>query len=158
MKIIKRSRAKSWLQLILSVLIFKHILALAAVNLNHIEPNEFNNFSRKQNRGVQFLNWEEGIPMHEPPMKRLLKKYPRNLQKIRIPLNKNSTVRIDCGGSHYACSDDKTCCPLDNKCCASQSSGGLMTCCPAGLDVSYPCRKCQFKLNHKKFKQYLHCK
>ena len=43
----------------------------------------------------------------------------------------NNSVGIDCGSSHYACSDDKTCCPLDHKCCASKSPNGMMACCGA---------------------------
>ena len=49
----------------------------------------------------------------------------------------NNSVGIDCGSSHYACSDDKTCCPLGHKCCASKSPNGMMACCGAtDIDVS----------------------
>ena len=49
----------------------------------------------------------------------------------------NNSVGIDCGSSHYACSDDKTCCPLEHKCCASKSPNGMMACCGAtDIDVS----------------------
>ena len=50
----------SWLQLILSVLLFKHILALA-VDLNQLQPNEINNFYSvyEKHQMIHILNQEK---------------------------------------------------------------------------------------------------
>ena len=112
----KRLNAISWLQLLLPVLIFHHILILA-VDLNHLQPT-----------------WLSSLDSHHPQY--------QNLQEGNHLQKNTTTLGIDCGSSHYACPDENTCCPLNYKCCASQSSDGMMACCPAGLDVSYNRLRC----------------
>ena len=125
----------SCLRLIVQILIFQYTFTSAA-KLNHLQSHqgEVLNREHQQQDKVGLLPNQRASNIHQQPRQEKLSvltytfKEPNNLV--------NDSVGIDCGNSHHACDDDKTCCPLEYKCCPSQSSDGMMACCKAGMDVS----------------------
>ena len=126
----------SCLSLIVQILIFQNTFTSAA-KLIHLESNqrEALNGNNQQQHIVGLLSNQRTVNLLKQPHQ---EEIPISTYNVKEPNNLvNDSVGIDCGNSHYACEDDKTCCQNGYKCCPSQSSNGLMACCPAGMDVSW---------------------
>ena len=116
---------------------------MSAAKQIHLQSHQgqASNEDHKQQHTVDVLSNQRISKTHEQPNNEVLGVSAYTFKKPNHMVN--DSVGIDCGGSHYACEDDKTCCPSTGpngayKCCPSQSSidGGLMRCCKAGMDVS----------------------
>ena len=133
----KREKFKSYLKMLLLVWMLNSVVIVAA---NHSEMQLLKN---RRNSDVSLKNIANiDLRAQEIPLKKNKKSmeqfmdFGNEVHEGLKPIGNNS-VGIDCGSSHYACSDDKTCCPLGHKCCASKSPNGMMACCSAtDIDVS----------------------
>ena len=136
MEFTKREKFKSHLKMLLLVWMLNSVVIVAA---SHSDMQLLKN---RRNSDVN-IKPIANIDLHrEIPLQRNIKSmeqfldFGSEVQEGLEPIGNNS-VGIDCGSSHYACSDDKTCCPLGHKCCASKSPNGMMACCGAtDIDVS----------------------
>ena len=149
MKILKLSKTLSSLQLLLPGLILK-IIVILAVDLNHLQHNGIIASEEENYQIRQKMHSSHKLSGEQKPdftIKERMTPNRINLEEA-IGSQKNYTVGIDCGDSHHACSDEKTCCPLEFKCCASHSSDGMMSCCPAGLDVSFFIKQSKSTVEH----------
>ena len=133
----KREKFKSYLKMLLLVWMLNSVVIVAA---SHSDMQLLKN-RRKSDVNVKTIAnidlQARDIPLqkNKQSMEQLID-FGSEVQEGFKPVGNNS-VGIDCGSSHYACSDDKTCCPLGHKCCASKSPNGMMACCGAtDIDVS----------------------
>ena len=137
MEFTKREKFKSHLKMLLLVWMLNSVVIVAA---SHSDMQLLKN-RRKSDVNVKTIAnidlQARDIPLqkNKQSMEQLID-FGSEVQEGFKPVGNNS-VGIDCGSSHYACSDDKTCCPLGHKCCASKSPNGMMACCGAtDIDVS----------------------
>ena len=137
MEFTKREKFKSHLKMLLLVWMLNSVVIVAA---SHSDMQLLKN-RRKSDVNVKTIAnidlQARDIPLqkNKQSMEQLID-FGSEVQEGFKPIGNNS-VGIDCGSSHYACSDDKTCCPLGHKCCASKSPNGMMACCSAtDIDVS----------------------
>ena len=137
MEFTKREKFKSHLKMLLLVWMLNSVVIVAA---SHSDMQLLKN-RRKSDVNVKTIAnidlQARDIPLqkNKQSMEQLID-FGSEVQEGFKPIGNNS-VGIDCGSSHYACSDDKTCCPLGHKCCASKSPNGMMACCGAtDIDVS----------------------
>ena len=133
----KREKFKSYLKMLLLVWMVNIFVIVAA---SHSEMQLLKNRRNSDDNLKNIANIDprpREIPLQKE--KKSMEQFldiGSEVQEGFEPIGNNS-VGIDCGSSHYACSDDKTCCPLGHKCCASKSPNGMMACCGAtDIDVS----------------------
>ena len=137
MEFTKREKFKSHLKMLLLVWMLNSVVIVAASHSDmQLLKNRRNSDGNLKNiANIDLHPREITLQKNKKSMEQFLD-FGSEVQEGLEPIANNS-VGIDCGSSHYACSDDKTCCPLGHKCCASKSPNGMMACCSAtDIDVS----------------------
>ena len=137
MEFTKREKFKSHLKMLLLVWMLNSVVIVAASHsdMQLLKNRRNSDVNVKTIANIDLQVRDISLQKNKQSMEQFID-FGSEVQEGFKPIGNNS-VGIDCGSSHYACSDDKTCCPLGHKCCASKSPNGMMACCGAtDIDVS----------------------
>ena len=137
MEFTKREKFKSHLKMLLLVWMLNSVVIVAASHsdMQLLKNRRNSDVNVKTIANIDLQVRDISLQNNKQSMEQFID-FGSEVQEGFKPIGNNS-VGIDCGSSHYACSDDKTCCPLEHKCCASKSPNGMMACCGAtDIDVS----------------------
>ena len=137
MEFTKREKFKSHLKMLLLVWMLNSVVIVAASHsdMQLVKNRRNSDVNVKTIANIDLQVRDISLQKNKQSMEQFID-FGSEVQEGFKPIGNNS-VGIDCGSSHYACSDDKTCCPLEHKCCASKSPNGMMACCGAtDIDVS----------------------
>ena len=131
MEFTKREKFKSHLKMLLLVWMLNSVVIVAASHsdMQLLKNRRNSDVNVKAIAIIDLQVRDISVQKNKQSMEQFID-FGSEVQEGFKPIGNNS-VGIDCGSSHYACSDDKTCCPLEHKCCASKSPNGMMACCGA---------------------------
>ena len=136
MEFTKREKFKSHLKMLLLVWMLNSVVIVAASHsdMQLLKNRRNSDVNVKAIAIIDLQVRDISVQKNKQSMEQFID-FGSEVQEGFKPIRNNS-VGIDCGSSHYVCSDDKTCCPLGHKCCASKSPNGMMACCGAtDIDV-----------------------